>query len=85
MKQRGFIPKTYTHLVFAFYMSALMALLMSSLLVALNTGVDGQYMSRVLHAYIVAMPVAFCCVTLVRPVVMKLVNITIRHDTHPQP
>ena len=76
----GLIPKRYTQLVFAFYMAAIMSFLMSTVLVALNTGLQGNYFMRVLRAYIIAMPVGFCCVILVRPLVNKLVALTIKKD-----
>lgn len=59
--------------VFAFFMSAIMALLMSSVIVAANSGVDQGYPARVIGAYAFAMPVAFVCVLIVRPLVMRLV------------
>ncbi|MDO5059003.1 MAG: DUF2798 domain-containing protein [Neisseria sp.] len=74
----GFIPKRYTKTVFAFYMAATMALLMSAAIVALNTGFGGNYFSRVFRAYVFAMPIAFCCVTIVRPLVSKLVLLTVK-------
>lgn len=76
----GFVPKRYTSLVFAFYMSALMALLMSTVLVAINTGTGGNFFMRVLHSYAVAMPIAFFCVSIVRPFVTRLVMMTIKQD-----
>ena len=71
------LPARFTPLVFSFYMASIMALLMSSVIVALNTGVSDGYISRVLHSYVVAMPVAFCCVLLVRPLVAWLVSKTV--------
>ena len=76
----GLIPKRYTQLVFAFYMAAIMSFLMSAVLVALNTGLQGNYFMRVLRAYIIAMPVGFFCVIIVRPLVNKLVALTIKKD-----
>jgi hypothetical protein len=72
------LPARYTPQVFAFYMAAIMAFLMSAVIVAANAGIKDDFLSRVLHAYQLAMPVAFCCVLLVRPVVMKLVALTVR-------
>ncbi|MBY0572326.1 MAG: DUF2798 domain-containing protein [Undibacterium sp.] len=71
------IPKRFTMLVFAFYMAALMACLMCMVIVAVNTGVEEGFFSRVWKAYKVAMPVAVVCVTLVRPIVMRLVAWTV--------
>ncbi len=74
----GLVPKKYMAVVFAFYMSAIMAFLMCGVLVALNTGLGGNYAWRVLQAYLVAWPIAFVCVIAVRPVVMKLVAATLK-------
>lgn len=68
----------YTPQVFAFYMAAIMAFLMSAVIVAANAGIKEDFLARVLNAYKLAMPVAFCCVLLVRPLVMKLVAVTVR-------
>ncbi|WP_255503934.1 DUF2798 domain-containing protein [Moraxella sp. VT-16-12] len=77
---KGFIPAKFTPVVFAFYMSALMAFLMSGVLVAVNTGFGGNYVMRVLGAYLIAFPIAFVCVAILRPVVLKLVDLTIQKD-----
>ena len=73
------IHPRYTPLVFAFYMAAIMAFLMCCTIVAVNGGFGSQYWLRVLSAYALAMPVGFFCVVLVRPLVMRLVAITIQH------
>lgn len=75
---KGFISKKYTPFVFAFYMAGIMAFLMSAVLVAVNTGVGGNYVVRVLGAYLVAFPIAFCCVIFVRPLVVRLVEWTMK-------
>jgi len=67
------LPQKYTPYVFAFLMAGIMAFLMSMVIVAANSGLHSGYLLRVLHAYSLAMPVAFCCVLIVRPVVMHLV------------
>lgn len=69
-----------TPYVFAFYMSAIMALLMCFVITAANGGIDDHYLSNVLKAYQLAMPVAFACVLVVRPIVLKLVAWTV--DPH---
>lgn len=74
------LPKKYTHIAFAFYMSAIMAMLMCIVIVALNTGVNGDYFYRVIKAYELAMPSAFVFIQMVRPVVIKLVELTISSD-----
>ncbi|MBP3865280.1 MAG: DUF2798 domain-containing protein, partial [Pseudomonas sp.] len=44
---------------------------------AANSGIDDAYLSNALHAYQLAMPVAFLCILVVRPVVVKLVSFTV--------
>lgn len=71
------LPRRYTPLVFSFFMALIMAALMCTAIVALSTGIGAGFWGRMLHAYMVAMPVAFFCVLLVRPLVMKLVALTV--------
>jgi len=66
-----------TPYVFAFFMSSIMALLMCFVITAANSGVGEHYLSNVLRAYQLAMPVAFACVLVVRPIVIKLVSLTV--------
>lgn len=68
------LPRRFTPLVFAFFMATIMAFLMCCTIVAFQTGFDAGYPVRVLHAYVLAMPVAFCCVMVVRPFVLKIVS-----------
>ncbi len=72
------LPVKATPVVFAFFMSSIMALLMCLVITAANTGMGPGYLHAVLTAYQLAMPVAFVCVMLVRPVVMRLVRMTVR-------
>lgn len=66
-----------TPYVFAFYMSAIMAMLMCAAIVGINSGLSDGYVQRVLGAYVFAMPIAFGCVLLVRPLVVRLVAATV--------
>ncbi|PWB32832.1 DUF2798 domain-containing protein [Pseudomonas sp. SDI] len=66
-----------TPYVFAFYMSAIMAMLMCFVITAANGGIGEHYLTNVLKAYQLAMPVAFVCVLVVRPIVLKLVAWTV--------
>lgn len=68
------IPARFTPVVFAFFMAAIMALLMCAVIVGVQNGITDDYLIRVFKAYRLAMPVAFLCVMLVRPLVMKLVG-----------
>lgn len=71
------LPKRLAPYVFAFYMSGIMALLMCSVIVG-SRGISKHYLVDVFHAYLLAMPVAFVCVILVRPLVLRLVAATVR-------
>ena len=66
-----------TPYVFALYMATIMAFLMSLVITAANSGIDNDYLSNALHAYKLAMPVAFLCILVVRPIVIKLVTLTV--------
>ncbi|MFC6838958.1 DUF2798 domain-containing protein [Xanthomonas theicola] len=52
--------------MFAFYMAAIMAVLMCLVITAANAGLGGDYLQRVLGAYRLAMPTALCCILVVR-------------------
>ncbi|MGP6421039.1 DUF2798 domain-containing protein [Pseudomonas putida] len=66
-----------TPYVFALYMATIMAFLMSLVITAANSGIDNDYLSNALHAYKLAMPVAFLCILVVRPIVIRLVAMTV--------
>ncbi|WP_426236057.1 DUF2798 domain-containing protein [Pseudomonas sp. TWP3-2] len=66
-----------TPYVFALYMATIMAFLMSLVITAANSGIEGDYLGNALHAYKLAMPVAFLCILVVRPIVVKLVALTV--------
>lgn len=72
------VPARFTPFVFAFYMSSIMAMLMCLVIVGAGTGVHDGYGMRVWQAYKLAMPVAFVCVLIVRPVVIRLVLLSVR-------
>ncbi|WP_294033301.1 DUF2798 domain-containing protein [uncultured Moraxella sp.] len=79
----AFIPARFAHIAFAFYMASIMAFLMSIILVWINTGFDAGFMTRVLHSYVISVPIAGCCVIMVRPLVQKLINITVKSEDPP--
>ena len=72
------LPARLMPLVFAFWMAAIMALLMCTVISIANTGIDAGLPGRVLRAYLLAMPVAFACVLAVRPLVARLVRLCVR-------
>ncbi|MDO5088130.1 MAG: DUF2798 domain-containing protein [Comamonadaceae bacterium] len=67
------LPKKYAGIAFSFYASAIMALIVSGVLVALNTGVGSGYPARLARAYAITWPVAFASLLAVRPLVVRLV------------
>lgn len=67
------ILSKYSGIVFTFYATALMALIMSAFLVAFNTGIDSGWPQRTLRAYVLAWPLAFISLLTIRSLVMKLV------------
>lgn len=66
------LPPRAAPFAFAFFMSAIMAFLMTCVIVAANTGVDAGFPARVLGSYALAMPIAFVCVLMVRPLALRL-------------
>lgn len=70
-------PKKYAGVLFSLYASAVMVLIVSGVLVALNTGIDAGYPLRLLKAYLITWPVAFASLLLVRPLVVKWVAASI--------
>jgi hypothetical protein len=77
------VPARYSSVVFAFFMSAIMAFLMCLVITAANHNLtidylENEYFFGVLHAYKLAMPVAFVCVMAVRPLVVKLVTLFVK-------
>ena len=71
------LPKKYAGALFSLYASAVMVLIVSAMLVALNTGIDAGYPLRLLKAYLITWPVAFASLLLVRPLVVKWVAASI--------
>ena len=67
------LPKKYAGVLFSLYASAVMVLIVSGVLVALNTGIDASYPLRLLKAYLITWLVAFASLLLVRPLVVKWV------------
>ena len=70
-------PKHTSPYVFALYMATIMAFLMSLVITFAEFGLGSHYMENVMNAYRIAMPVAFVCILVVRPVVVKLVGLTV--------
>jgi len=58
-------------------MATIMAFLMSLVITLAESGPGPHCMTNVMNAYQVAMPAAFVCILLVRPVVIRLVTLTV--------
>jgi hypothetical protein len=71
------LAKTRTPLMFALFMSALMTIFMSAFITMVNTGLSGDYFSRWGRAWLLAMPCAFVVAYFARPLVLKLVDLTV--------
>ncbi|MDO5090087.1 MAG: DUF2798 domain-containing protein [Cardiobacteriaceae bacterium] len=74
------LPPKYAGIAFSFYASAIMVAIVSGVLVALNTGVDGGYPLRLAKAYVITWPVAFASLLTIRPWVVKLVALTVERE-----
>ena len=72
------LPKHATPYVFALYMATIMAFLMCLVITIAEFGIGEHYMGNVMNAYKVAMPSAFVCVLIVRPLVARLVEWTVQ-------
>lgn len=70
-------PKRSTPVIFALYMASIMAFLMCLVITIAEFGIDAHYLQNVMNAYRVAMPSAFVCVMIVRPIVARLVAWTV--------
>lgn len=71
------LPPRFAGMAFAFYMSAIVALIMTITLTALRGSIGADFVAVVLRGYAVAWPVAFVSVMAVRPVVLRLVGMTV--------
>ncbi len=67
------LPKKYAGVLFSFYASAIMVLIMSAVLVALNTGLGAGFGLRLVKSYMIAWPVAFTSLLAIRPLVVRMV------------
>jgi len=67
------IPAKHTQIVFAFFMSLLMAFIMSGVLTLVNLGPVPDYFAKWMHGFAIAWACAFPTVLLVAPVARRLV------------
>ncbi|MBK8453602.1 MAG: DUF2798 domain-containing protein [Thiofilum sp.] len=66
-------PPLKVRLLFALFMSFSMALIMTFIIVALNTGFDNGFLIRWGKSFLMAFPIAFGAVLVLAPQVQKLV------------
>lgn len=74
---RVLLPKRTSPYIFALYMATIMAFLMSLVITLAEFGMGPDYMTNVMNAYKVALPAAFVCILVVRPIVIRLVGLTV--------
>lgn len=70
------IPRRYSSIVSTFYATGLMALIMSAFLVGFNSGFDSGWPARTARTFVIAWPLAFVSLLMIRPLVVRLVNWT---------
>jgi len=70
-------PARLRQLVFGFYMSGMMSLLMSGVITFINTSMDNEFVYRWIPAFLVAWAVAFPLVTVIAPIAVKLTEMTL--------
>lgn len=68
------LPKQFAPVLFAFIMSTSLGGLMSAVITGLNTGFGPGFMDRWLPAYALAFSLAFPSVTLIAPIVRRVVD-----------
>lgn len=66
------LPKKYLPIVAPFLMSILMVFVMTAIITAYNTGIDGDFITRWAGAYLVAWPIAFTFIATVGKRVQRL-------------
>lgn len=67
-----FIAQRFSKILFAFWMSVFMALIMSGILVAIHSGIDAQFMTRWMSDFLLAFVVAFPTTLLIAPLANSL-------------
>ena len=67
-------PKKYFDLIFILIMGFGMSLLMTLIITYINTGMDENYINRVLRAWVVSLPIAIIAALILGPPIKKLVD-----------
>ena len=66
--------KKYSNLLFILVMGFGMSLLMTLIIIYVNTGIDNEYPTRFLKAWAVGLPIAITAALLVGPIAKKIVD-----------
>lgn len=65
-------------MIFGFYISGIMSLLMSGVIVFINTGIDNGFVYSWMSSFVVAWAVAFPSASIMTPLAGKMTAFTIR-------
>lgn len=76
-REGGFIPKRYEVVVFSFFLSMFMSLLVSGIATARALGVSGAFLEALPGTFLSSWIVAFPAVLVVAPLVRKLVALLV--------
>ena len=66
--------KKYYQIIFIFFVSLGMSIVMSGIITAVNTGLEGNFLYRWFMAWIVAFPLAFIAGNIFTPISRKLTD-----------
>jgi fructose-specific phosphotransferase system IIC component len=58
------IPSRFIPLLFPFFMSLVMAFIMTAFITWINTGLADGYVGRWMHSFLLAWPLAMACIVL---------------------
>jgi|TARA_B110000285_G_scaffold133259_1_gene149502 hypothetical protein len=68
-------PKKYSQTLFIFFMGFGMSIIMSFAITYINTGMDIEFLSRWVKAWMAALPLALLVSGIVAPLAKKIVNL----------
>jgi hypothetical protein len=66
--------KKYYSIIFVFFISLGISVFMSCVITIVNTGLEGQFLSRWFHAWIFALPLAFIAGNFFAPISKKITD-----------
>jgi hypothetical protein len=74
------LPKNIFHFIFSIVMGAMMVFLMTCVITLANIGIPADFLSRWMHSFLIAYPIAVPIIYFLAPVARK---ITVRIVEHP--